>query len=97
MGLFCLIMNQYYTYILFSEKADKFYIGYTSDIQERVRKHNSSTKGFTTSGKPWKLVYFESYQTKGLAMKREKQLKSWKNAQRIKELINKNVGSEHSD
>ena len=90
-------MDQYYTYLLFSEKLDKFYIGYSSDVNERLLKHNRKSKGYTSKGKPWKLVYIESYPTKELAMKREKQLKSWKNSERLKELIKKDAGSEHPD
>jgi putative endonuclease len=90
-------MDQYYTYILFSEKLNRYYIGYTSDLQDRIAKHNRSLKGYTSMGKPWKLVYFESFISKSEAMQRETQLKSWKNVNRIKELIGCEAGSEHPD
>ena len=79
----------HYCYILYSEKFDKYYIGYTTDINDRLRRHNSAHKGFTNTGKPWILCYFESFEEKTNALKREKELKSWKNKAKIKELIEK--------
>jgi putative endonuclease len=35
----------------------------------------------------WKLVYSESYANKAAAMKREREIKSWKSTKRIEELI----------
>ena len=53
-------------------------------------------KGFTSTGKPWKLVYSEMYDCKTDALKREKQLKNWKSPTRIRELIARNGGTESS-
>jgi putative endonuclease len=64
----------YYCYILYSEKLDKYYIGSTNDIQGRLKRHNTSNKGFTSMGKPWELKYFEEYTEKKIALKRELQL-----------------------
>ena len=87
-------MSSYYTYILYSEKLSKYYIGYTGDLADRLNKHNRSMKGFTSTGKPWKLVYSEMYDCKTDALKREKQLKNWKSPTLIRELIARNGGSE---
>ncbi|MCK4676496.1 MAG: GIY-YIG nuclease family protein [Bacteroidales bacterium] len=36
----------YYTYVLYSKKHNKIYIGYTGDLQDRLRSHNEkATKG----------------------------------------------------
>jgi putative endonuclease len=80
----------YYCYILFSHRLDKYYIGSTGDLSGRLRRHNSAHKGFTGSGKPWKLVYSESFSEKSLALKREMELKSWKNRKKLEELIESN-------
>ena len=75
-------------YILYSDKAQKFYIGFTgTDIQQRLKKHNTNHKGFTGKFGDWKIVRLEYFQTKQEAMKREKQVKAWKNAHKIKALI----------
>ena len=68
-------------YILYSESLDKYYIGFTTDLEDRVYKHNNTHKGFTAAGKPWRLAYSESFPSNAEAMKRERQLKSWKNRQ----------------
>jgi putative endonuclease len=78
---------QYYTYILYSEKLDKYYIGATGDLKKRLSRHNSSNKGFTSTGKPWLIVYSEVYDSRSTALKREKQLKGWKNRERLVTLI----------
>ncbi len=89
-------MKMFYFYILYSEKLDKFYIGYTSDLQDRLRKHNSNHKGFTGKVEDWDIVYSEEYTSKELAYARERQVKKWKSKARIKELISRN-SSEHPD
>ncbi|MDN5204898.1 GIY-YIG nuclease family protein [Fulvivirgaceae bacterium BMA10] len=67
----------YYTYVLFSPIHRKIYIGYSSNLMERIRSHNElATKGWTIRYRPWILAYYEMHATKALAMKREKQLKS---------------------
>ena len=77
-----------YTYILFSETLDKFYIGHTCDhLQERLRKHLSNHKGFTSQTKDWQIVYFETFEHKIQALEREIQIKSWKSKLKIKALI----------
>jgi putative endonuclease len=82
-------------YIIYSKSLDKYYIGFTADLADRIYKHNNTHKGFTAAGKPWKLVYSEFYPSKAEAMKREMQLKKWKNKSRLESLIQKD--SEHPD
>ena len=63
-------------YVLYSEKHNKIYIGYTSNIEQRLLSHNElGTKGYTLRYRPWELIYTESFLLKLDAMKREKQLK----------------------
>lgn len=67
----------YYVYLLKLEgiKNKDFYIGYTSDLKERMRQHLAGeTK--TTKGRNPKLLYYEAYNDKYLALKREKGIKS---------------------
>ena len=82
---------QYFTYIIQSDEADRYYIGITSNPEERVKKHNTNHKGFTGSKNDWKLVYIEEFTSKLQALKRERQIKNWKNKQRIEELISRNT------
>jgi len=77
----------FYCYILYSEKIDKYYIGSTSDLEGRLQRHNTSNHGFTSTGRPWEIKYFESFETKAEALKRETQLKSFKNRNFLEALI----------
>jgi len=65
------------TYVLYSEKYDKIYVGYTSDLESRLRSHNElATRGWTIRYRPWEVIYKEEFPTRSKAMKREKELKS---------------------
>jgi putative endonuclease len=70
-------MSEYhYVYILQSEKDNNFYVGYTKNIQRRIKEHNSG-KVFSTKNRiPLKLVYWEGCLNQDDATKREKYLKS---------------------
>ncbi len=64
-------------YILYSEKYQKTYIGFTSDLPKRLIGHNTlNTKGYTVKFRPWIVLHTEEYISKDRAMKREKWLKS---------------------
>jgi putative endonuclease len=74
---------------LYSESFGKIYIGYTSDLTERLKSHNElATKGWTIKFRPWKIVHSEVFESKRDAMRREKELKSAKGRKWIWELIN---------
>jgi putative endonuclease len=77
----------YYVYILRSETCQRYYIGSTGDLERRLNQHNSSKKGFTSVGGPWKLVYSAEYKTKSEALKRERYLKRMKSAKFIESLL----------
>ena len=65
------------TYALYSPEFNKIYVGYTSDLIDRYYSHNFlSTKGFTKNFRPWIVVFVEFHESKPAAMKREKELKS---------------------
>jgi putative endonuclease len=77
----------YTVYVLYSELYNKHYIGYTSDIESRLKSHNElATKGYTIKYRPWKIIYTEEYNEKNEAIKREKFLKSGKGRDFIKTL-----------
>ena len=78
---------EFIVYILFSETKNRFYIGFTANLQERIIRHNQKSKGFTGNVNDWKIVYTENYYAKEEAQKRELQIKSWKSRTKIEELI----------
>jgi len=81
---------KYYTYILFSKKTNKYYIGYTYNINTRLEKHNLGGTTSTRSGIPWKLMYFETFDSKTEAIKREKEIKNKKSRRYIEYLMRSN-------
>lgn len=74
----------YYVYILFSEKDGKLYTGFTPDLKERIKKHNSGYVLATKNRRPLKLIYYESYLTELDAKRREKFLKGGKGKEELK-------------
>lgn len=69
-------MNHYYVYVLISQMDNSWYIGYTSNLENRLKQHNSG-KTITTSRKlPWQILYYEVSLNKDDAIAREKYLKS---------------------
>jgi len=77
----------YTLYILYSEKIDRYYVGYSNDFQRRLAEHNRKKGKYTDKGIPWILVYSEEFESKKAAMDREKYIKSRKSKQFILDLI----------
>ena len=67
----------YHVYILKGSSNPKYYIGSTSDIRKRFEQHNLGQNTSTKRGKPWKLIYLETYPDKTIAQKRERNLKDF--------------------
>ncbi|MEL7252510.1 MAG: GIY-YIG nuclease family protein [Bacteroidota bacterium] len=66
----------YTVYILYAKDYNKIYIGYTSNIEQRLLSHNKlSKKGWTIKFRPWTLVHQETFESKKEAMAREKAFK----------------------
>ncbi len=66
----------YFVYVLKGISHDKLYKGIAQDIERRLKEHNSGKTKSTKHGRPWKVVYYESYETRAEARKREKYFKS---------------------
>ena len=71
----------YYVYILYSRTKDRYYVGYTHNIEIRLSKHNAGATPSTRGGRPWELVYSEEYTDKSSALFREREIKSKKESQ----------------
>lgn len=81
----------WYVYILQSIKNNRFYIGYTSNIEYRLFRHNDGSNRSTKAGRPWCLIYQENYPSKSDAIKREKQVKSYKGGEAFQKLIKQKI------
>jgi putative endonuclease len=67
----------YFVYVIGSLKnfKPKTYVGWTKDLNERLRKHNSGKGAKSTKGRKWKIIYHEIFNSKEKALKREYYLK----------------------
>lgn len=82
----------YYVYILQSLRNHSFYIGCTSDLDERIAEHNRGDSYHTKKYMPWKLIYFEGYRVKEDAYDRERALKLHaQGLRRLKERLQKSI------
>ena len=85
--VFSFIAIMFYTYILYSATLNKYYIGSCQDIQKRLQDHLNSRSKFTKVVKDWELKYYETFETRSNAMKRELQIKKMKSSKYIESLI----------
>ena len=77
----------FFTYILKSQKSNRFYIGHTENIERRLLRHNKGQVTATRNKGPWNLVYFEIFETKPEANRHEFEIKSMKSRFYIEKLI----------
>ena len=66
----------YCCYVLYSLKDHKFYIGYTTNLEQRIENHNAGKTTSTAPRRPLKLIFCEYYLVKADAMRREKYFKT---------------------
>jgi putative endonuclease len=84
------MIKQPAVYILASERNGTLYIGVTSDLVKRIWEHkNSLIKGFTKRYRVHLLVWCELHENMDTAIEREKNIKEWKRAWKIR-LIEEN-------
>ncbi|MDA3779674.1 MAG: GIY-YIG nuclease family protein [Bacteroidales bacterium] len=69
-------MTFFYVYVLQSEKDNKFYTGYTKNIELRFELHQKGQVESTKNRRPLKLIYFEAFLNQQDATHREKYLKT---------------------
>jgi len=75
-------------YILQSQKLDRFYIGYSSDVEKRLEFHQSSeTRKFTHKADDWELIFEINCHRKSQALQIEQHIKQMKSKVYIKNLM----------
>ena len=80
----------YFVYILVTKNKNRTisYVGYTNNINKRLKLHNNSKGAKFTRGRKWKLAYYKKYDNKILAMKEEYKLKkNYKLRSKIKKYL----------
>ena len=64
-----------YVYLLRSLSNRKFYLGWTTNLERRLKGHNFGLTQSTKSRQPFKLLYYEVFDNIELAKERERKLK----------------------
>jgi len=66
----------FFVYVLYSDTFQKFYTGYTSNFDIRLKSHNEFGKGWTAKYRPWRLIFSKEFESKKEAMAYEAWLKT---------------------
>jgi putative endonuclease len=79
----------YYCYIIYSKSINRYYVGYTSDIQERIKLHNKGSFGYssyTYKASDWELFLIIPCETIYQAVFMELKIKKMKSRKYIENL-----------
>ncbi len=77
----------YYVYALISKVNNRIYVGFSKNLELRIKDHNSGKTKSTKHYKPWVLFYSEKVETRLIAREREKELKSGFGKEFLKRLL----------
>jgi putative endonuclease len=77
----------FYLCILQSTSTGRYYVGQTNDPVGRVAYHNANYSKSLKNRGPWTLVHSEEYVTRSEAVRRERQIKFWKDRAMIAALV----------
>jgi len=80
----------YFTSILYSEKCDRYYIGYTSEIIARLERHNTGNVAATRNCLPYQIEATKEFQSELEARREELRLKKQKSRKYLEWLITGN-------
>ena len=81
-----------FVYIIYSKQVDRYYVGQTDNLAERLLSHNSQKSPYTKIANDWRAVYTEEYSTRTDARKRELEIKRKKSRKYIEWLISQVTG-----
>lgn len=76
----------YFVNILQNRIDETCYIGYTQDLEARLKRHNEGRSKYTKLNRPWKLIYYEEYNNRAYATMQEKKIKDHKSRKWIEDL-----------
>ena len=66
----------YYAYVIYSDRYNRIYKGHCEDLDQRLIEHNSGKTKSIKAFVPWRLVYYEEFQTREEAIAREHYFKT---------------------
>ncbi len=77
----------YVVYVLENKDDKSWYIGFTTNLKQRILEHKYKKSPYTSKKENWKLIYAEMYLNKFDALGREKFLKSGSGRQFLKKQL----------
>ncbi|MFA6281028.1 MAG: GIY-YIG nuclease family protein [Candidatus Omnitrophota bacterium] len=80
-------MIMYFVYVLISDFDGKFYIGFTNNVAQRLKDHNSAKVFSISSRRPFRIVYYEAHLSKTDAIRRERYFKTSKGKITLKQML----------
>lgn len=80
-------MKFYYVYVLKSLAKDFIYVGFTTDLKVRFKRHNSGTEFSTKPYIPFELIHYEAYRNEKDAKRREEYFKTSKGKTTMKTML----------
>jgi putative endonuclease len=80
----------YYVYILFSEKCDRYYVGFSADVEARLLRHNTGMVTATKNCRPYRICATKQFQSETEARKEEYRIKKQKSRRYIESIITGN-------
>ncbi|HJY64693.1 MAG TPA: GIY-YIG nuclease family protein [Ignavibacteria bacterium] len=83
--------KKFYTYVLYSYAFKRLYIGHTDNLENRIKRHNNGYVSSTKPFKPYKIIYFEEFDSREKAIQRERELKSLEGRNFVKQFIETNI------
>ena len=81
----------YHVYVLISKRTGKYYIGYTRDLEARLKIHNSGKTKSLKKHTPLEIIHKEEYAFYEDARRRELEIKSYKSGEAFKKLISQGL------
>ena len=80
----------YFVYVIYSQKCDRYYVGYASDVELRLERHNQGKVKATKNCRPYTLQAKKSFNTETEARKEESRIKKQKSRVYLEKLIQGN-------
>ncbi|MEX0274873.1 MAG: GIY-YIG nuclease family protein [Flavobacteriaceae bacterium] len=74
---------EYTTYIIYSVSLDRYYVGHTGDLGDRLYRRNNGESKYTKGSGDWRLVWKRVFPTRSAAMAMEREIKAKKSRKYI--------------
>ena len=66
----------FFIYILRSAQTQRYYVGSTEHVEQRLIQHNAGKSISTRAGVPWEIIHTECFETRSDAVLRERKIKA---------------------